>query len=270
MDSATLRSQLREGRRVFGTLVISDSPRWPNAIGGTGLDFVFIDTEHVALGITQVATMCQMYRGIDLAPMVRVPEPDPTIAAKMIDVGAGGVIAPYIESPEQVLRLVGAIRWRPLKGKRLAAKLDGEMLEPELESYLEERNASNVLILNIESVPAMESLHEVLAVPGIDSVLIGPHDLSCSLGVPEQYDHPDFLAACERIFTAARSRGIGAGIHFTGDVAKQVRFMELGANMIIHCADLSIFARHLKQDLDALRQSIGEQRVSVADDIDAI
>ncbi|MEZ6128705.1 MAG: aldolase/citrate lyase family protein [Planctomycetaceae bacterium] len=89
------------------------------------------------------------------------------------------------------------------------------------------------MIINIESVPAISALDEILAVPDLDAVLIGPHDLSCNLGVPEQYDHPDFLDACETIFGKARSVGIGAGIHFWGDVDQHVRFLDLGANLLI-------------------------------------
>jgi 4-hydroxy-2-oxoheptanedioate aldolase len=88
-------------------------------------------------------------------------------------------------------------------------------------------------------------------------VLIGPHDLSCSLGLPEQYDHPDFLAACETIFRKARLAGVGAGIHFWGDVQQQTRFLELGANMLIHSADILLFKKHLAEDLEAIRKAAG-------------
>jgi len=89
-----------------------------------------------------------------------------------------------------------------------------------------------LLIVNIESVPAMEALDEILAVPGLDAVLIGPHDLSCNLGLPERYEHPDFLNACETIFRKARAAGLGGGIHFWGGVEQQAHFLKLGANMI--------------------------------------
>src|SRR4029078_5806625 len=104
---------------------------------------------------------------------------------------------------------------RPLKGRRLAEALrDQKTLEPELADYLEERNGDKILIANIESVPALENLHEICAVPGLDAVLIGPHDLSRSLGIPEPYQHPRFDAAVRSVFQVARRHGVGAGIHF--------------------------------------------------------
>ncbi len=270
MKSIELRQALHNGRRAFGTLVVSESPLWPRAIATVGLDFVFIDTEHIALTISQVADMCQSYRGVGLPPIVRIPSPDATAAAKMIDIGAAGVIAPYVETPEQATALVGAIRYRPLKGQRLQERLDGKEFEPELESYIANRNDPNLLVLNIESVPAIQRLDEILAVKGVDSVLIGPHDLSCSLGIPEQYEHPEFLAACETIFKTARSHGVGAGIHFMGEVEQQQRFIELGANMLIHSADIVLVAKHLKSDLQELRERVGESQRDVDGEVDAI
>src|SRR5208282_2021481 len=97
------------------------------------------------------------------------------------------------ETADQIRALAGAVKLRPLKGRRLQEALrDRNSLEPELREYVDNRNADKILIANIESVPAIENLHEICSVPGLDAVLIGPHDLSCSLGVPEQYQHPRF------------------------------------------------------------------------------
>lgn len=270
MNALQLRNGLRNGARLFGTLVVSESPLWPRAIATTGLDFVFIDTEHMALTPHQVADMCQSYRGLGLPPIVRIPSADASTASKMLDIGACGVIAPYVETPEQAKELVGAVRYRPIKGSRLQKRIAGEPFEPELESYLEQRNQSNLLVLNVESVPAMDRLDDILAVRGVDAVLIGPHDLSCSLGIPESYSHPHFLSACHQIFQKARSHGIGAGIHFMGEVSQQRHFIELGANMLIHSADIVLVAKHLKADLRAIRDLVGEQQREGEGDVEAI
>ena len=234
-----------------------------------GLDFVFIDTEHISLTVSQVAGMCQAYRGLSIPALVRIPTAEPVAAAQMIDIGASGIIAPYVESPEVARELVGAVKYRPLKGQRLRQKLAGEALEPALDAYLEQRNASNVLVLNIESVPALHALDQILDVTGIDAILIGPHDLSCSLGIPEQYGHVDFLDACRRIFVTARKHGVGAGIHFMGGVAEQIQFLELGAHMLVHSADLVLATKHLREDLAAIRKAVGDHQKGEGE-IDAI
>lgn len=257
MTPADLATALLEGRSVFGTLIVSPSPRWPEVVSGCGLDFVFIDTEHIALDRAELSWMCQTYAALGLPPLVRIPSPDPYAATMVLDGGAAGVIAPYVESVDQVQALRGAVKLRPIKGKRLQQMLAGERPEPELQTYIEDGAAKRLLIINIESTPAIAALDDILAVPGIDAVLIGPHDLSCSLGIPEQWDHPRFLEACETIFRKARAAGVGAGIHFWGGVEQQARFLTLGANMLIHSADISLFQKHLRLELEAVRATVG-------------
>ena len=258
MNGHEFRKALRSGQRVYGTLVVSESPLWPRAIVNSGLDFVFIDTEHTSLNRTQVAWMCQLYAANGLAPIVRLPSPDVNAAANAIDTGAAGIIAPYVESVDVVKQLAAAVRLRPLKGQRRDDAIAGGALEPELDNYLRSRNDRHSLVINIESIPAIENLSDIVRVDGIDAVLIGPHDLSCSLGVPEQYDHPKFMDAVQTIFSTARDAGIGAGMHYTGAVAKQIDFLNMGCNMLIHCADVTLFAMHLKNDLAEMKTVMGD------------
>lgn len=265
-NAPALRQRLLAGQPVFGTLIVSPSPRWPDVVRHSGLDFVFIDTEHIALDRDRLSWMCQTYSALGLPPLVRIPSPDPFAATMVLDGGAAGVIAPYVESTEQVQALRGAVKLRPLKGQRLLETLDGNPLEPELAAYLENHTADRLLIVNIESVPAINALDSILAVPGLDGVLIGPHDLSCSLGIPERYDHPQFVTACETIFRKARAVGVGAGIHFWGDVSHQVDWLRRGANLLIHSGDIMLFQKHLRADLQAIKHAAGLQ---MPDPIDA-
>lgn len=260
MNGAALAQALRGDAPVFGTLLVSPSPRWPEVVRGSGLDFVFIDTEHIALDRAPLSWMCQTYRALGIAPLVRIPAPDPFQATMVLDGGAAGVIAPYVESPEQVRALRGAVKLRPIKGRLLERLLAGEPAAPALDAALRAGAAERLLIVNIESGPALASLDAILAEPGLDGVLIGPHDLSCSLGVPERYDAPEFLAACETIFRKARARGLGAGIHFWGTPEDSARFLRLGANFLIHSADISLFQKHLGLELAAVRRLVGCER----------
>jgi 4-hydroxy-2-oxoheptanedioate aldolase len=262
MTPAELSKNLHAGNTVFGTLIVSPSPRWPEVVRRCGLDFIFIDTEHIALDRAELSWMCQTYSALGLPPIVRIPSPDPYAATMVLDGGAAGVIAPYVESVEQVQALRGAVKLRPIKGKRLQRMLDGEDPGHELGPYIESTALDRLLIVNIESVPAIEALDSILSVPGLDAVLIGPHDLTCSLGIPEKYDHPDFLNACETIFRKARAAGIGAGIHFWGEIEQQTRFLQLGANMLIHSGDISLFQKHLRLDIQTIKKSLGTDVVT--------
>jgi len=259
MRGRELREALRSGRRVYGTLVASPSPMWPPAVRQAGIDFVFIDTEHISLDRTVLSWMCRAYGAMGLPPIVRIPSPDPFEASKVLDGGAVGVIAPYVESANEVRALVGAAKLRPVKGERLAAALkDPTVLEPQLREYLDDRNTDTVLIVNIESVPAMNNLDAILAVAGLDAVLIGPHDLSCSMGIPEQYRDPRFDQAVREIIRRARQKGIGAGIHLSQEFDLEIEWAKAGGNLIVHSSDVSLFAQALRRDIAEIQQALGD------------
>jgi 4-hydroxy-2-oxoheptanedioate aldolase len=252
-----IRQALHDGRLVFATAAIAPSTFWPQAVQQAGVDFVFVDTEHVPLDRATLSWMCRTYTALGIPPVVRIPCNDLYEASKVLDGGASGIIGPYLETVEQARELVGAARWRPLKGRRLQQALDDPAaLEPELRDYLEQRNADVICIANIESIAAIENLEQIVRVRGLDAVLIGPHDLSCSLGIPEQYTHAKFDAAVRTIFRIARSAGVGAGIHFWESLDREVAWSQAGGNLIMHSSDLAIFRQTLKSELDSLRSRL--------------
>src|SRR4051812_4048476 len=141
MTGKQVSEALHAGSPVYGTLIVSTSPAWLEHVKSTGVDMVFIDTEHIPIDRVTLSWMCRAYQLAGLAPMVRIPQPDPYQACMALDGGASGVLVPYVESAEQVRSLVGAVKFRPLKGQRLTSFLSGDSeFEPELLTYLNERN----------------------------------------------------------------------------------------------------------------------------------
>ena len=256
MNAAELLTALSDGKRVYGTLVTSTSPLWPEAVRKTGVDFVFIDTEHIPIGRGECSLMCQVYKAMGLAPIVRIPYPDPHQASIALDGGAVGVIAPYVETVEQAKALGAAVKMRPLKGERVRKILDGEECEQELAAYLARRNADNILMLNIESRPALDALDDILRVPQLDAVVIGPHDLSCSLGIPEQYRHPAFDSAVRQIVRKARNAGVAVGIHYW-EIDQIVQWAGEGLSVVIYSSDVRSFAESISRDLSRIKEALG-------------
>lgn len=253
--------RLHAGEKVYGSMIVAFSPAWPSVVKAVGLDFAFLDTEHIAQNRAELSMMCRLYAATGIAPIVRIPSPDPYLAAMALDGGAQGVIAPYVETVDQVRAHVGAVKYRPLKGQKLYDALNGVTpLEPEVADYLSARNSGNVAIVNIESVAAIRNLDNILAVPGLDAVLIGPHDLSCNLGVPEQYDHPLYIEAVEEIISKARAAGLGAGNHiaYANGIEQEIGWAKMGMNLIVHGMDISAFRNGLKADIDRIKAEVGE------------
>ena len=259
MSGRDIRRRLHEGERVYATNSQSLSPRWPTILSEAGADFVFVDTEHTPRNRESLSWMCHAYTAAGVPPVVRIPSPDPYEACKVLDGGASGVIAPYVETVEQARALVGAARYRPLKGRRLVEAIDdASSLEPVVREYLESRNCDTIAIVNIESVPAIENLDAILSVPGLDAVLIGPHDLSVSLGIPEKYGDPRFDEAVRAIFDAAREHRVGAGIHFWEGTAQEAEWARAGGNLIMHSSDISVIAQNLRREFDEIRSILGD------------
>jgi 2-keto-3-deoxy-L-rhamnonate aldolase RhmA len=267
MDAKEFLDRLKKGKRLYGTAIFSPSPLWPSAVKRAGVDFVFIDTEHTPFDRTVLAQMCLAYKGYGLPSLVRIASPDLHEARKVLDGGASGILAPYIESPEQVRELVGAVKLRPLKGERLREALQNrDSLESRLKDYLRDWNKENFLMINIESIPAVERLDQILSEPGLDGVIIGPHDLSISLGLPEQYHNPRFEDVVERIISKIREKGLGVGIHLSQEAELQIKWAKAGANIIMHSSDIALFQQRLKDDLTTIRRALGEENSTAKED----
>jgi 2-keto-3-deoxy-L-rhamnonate aldolase RhmA len=256
MNTALLQETMASGGTVFGTMVTSPSAHMAGHMAKAGLDFVFLDTEHVPLEREMLSWMCLAYAGMNLAPIVRIPSPDPIRACQVLDAGAAGVLIPYVEKVEEVEALVGAVKVRPIKGKRLDGFFSGwDEPEEKLSVYVSERNSANLALINIESVPALENIDALLSVNGLDGIVLGPHDLSCSLGIPEEYEHPHFVEAIRLIAGKTREHGLIAGAHFMCDHSVKLArtWMDAGFNMIIQRADVFYAVRGVRADIARLR-----------------
>jgi 4-hydroxy-2-oxoheptanedioate aldolase len=173
-----------------------------------------------------------------------------------VDAGAHGILAPYVESPEEVRQVVAAARYRPLKGE-LLERMGREGGGGETGAYLERFNQNHAVIIGIESVPAIERLDEILAVPGIDAIFIGPHDLTISLGIPEQYDHPRFQEAVSHIIATSQAKGIPAGGHWF-QLEQVRRWQGEGSRFILYSSDGRALSEGYRRDLDALKGAATE------------
>jgi 4-hydroxy-2-oxoheptanedioate aldolase len=255
----SLKQKLNSGKRVYGTAVVSASTLVAEVVRQAELDFVFLDTEHVPLGRETVAGMCALYTALGIAPMVRIPSADPDTARMVLDGGATAILAPYVESPEQVRALAGAVKYRPLKGKKLQQILDGkESVDGKLKYYVDERCREYLLLINIESLPALDQLEGLLSVPGLDGVVIGPHDLSCSMGIPEDYTHPAFEKAVIDIIRACQRKKLGIGIHLSEEYGQQIKWAKKGVNIILHSWDISLLGKILHQEISAIKSALGD------------
>ncbi len=265
MRGELIRERLHNGERVYGTHVCSlTNPVTAKMQATMEYDFIFICNEHMPIDRTETAMMCQLYAAHGISPIVRISSPDPTEAAMALDGGAQGIVAPYVETVEEAREMVGAVKYRPIKGKMLSEFFEGTRTPSQKTvDFLDEFNRDNYIIIGIESVAAWENLDNLLSVPGVDGVFIGPHDLSVSMEIPTEWGNPELIQAMTDIVKHARTAGVGVGAHltpgsFTLDVFYEL--MDEGMNWILYGADIVSLKSHMQMGLRALREHMGDTR----------
>jgi 2-dehydro-3-deoxyglucarate aldolase/4-hydroxy-2-oxoheptanedioate aldolase len=219
MKPSDLRARLRAGQPVFGTMVsMCRTPEVMLLLSNAGMDFTLIDTEHGAFNHETVADLCRVARGEGLTAILRVPGRGPTYVSRSLDIGANGLMMPRIETAAEATDVIEWAKYAPLGNRGLA--LGGASSDyrpvPDPQAAMVAANDSTVILIQIESRAAVGRIDEIAAVKGIDVLLIGPMDLSQTLGVPGQLRHPEVVATIREVVRAGRDHGVASGIHSPG------------------------------------------------------
>jgi 2-keto-3-deoxy-L-rhamnonate aldolase RhmA len=270
MQGQQIREFLHSGERTYGTHVCGPSNGLALGIlAAAPLDFAFLCTEHMPLDRSEVSLLCQLFAAKGISPIVRIPYPSARQATMALDAGAQGIVAPYVETVEEVKEVVGAVRYRPIKGKLLQQFVKGTRKpSPATVEFLERFNRHSYTIIGIESVAAYEGLDALIAVEGVDGVFIGPHDMSVSLEEPEQWDHPELLRILEDIVVRCREARIGVGVHLTPGILPKDRvrrLMNAGMNWILYASDVGLARDALRSRFEELRKEYEDEYVPGAE-----
>jgi 2-dehydro-3-deoxyglucarate aldolase/4-hydroxy-2-oxoheptanedioate aldolase len=254
LNVLTLKGALRQGQVVIGTWVFEfNTPGIARLLSSTGVDFVVYDMEHSGFGIESIRNLIGPSHPLNLAALVRPPAAQYHLIAPVLDVGASGIIAPMVETSEDAARVVQSCRYFP-EGRRGAAfSIAHDDFRPgDAES---KRKASNEAVLCgvlIETAKGVENVEEILSVPGIDLVWVGHLDLSLTMGIAGQFEHPRFLAAFDQILKACASHQIPAGI-MVNDPQQGIERVRQGFRCLGYWGDLWLLQRALSEGVQAIR-----------------
>lgn len=260
MQGDQIRERLLRGERVYGTHVVNfGNPITTRMASEIEYDFIFICTEHMPVDRTEVSLMCQYWALRGVSPIVRIPYPSAQLAGMFIDGGAQGIVAPYVERVDEVKELVGAVRYRPIKGEFLQNLVNG-VRKPscKLKEFFEHFNQSLYLIIGIESVAAIDRLEELISIEGVDGVFLGPHDITCSMEIPEEYENPEYIRVVKDVIRRCRQKGKGVGIHTDLTLPRVKPFLDAGINFMLHASDITKCRQMMTGDLKTLRVSLGD------------
>jgi len=222
-------------------------------LAGGGFDFVLIDAEHGPFGVESVAALSRAAREASVTPLVRPPELSYGWIARPLDAGAQGIMLPRVTERAQVEQAVRWMKYPPV-GSRGAVLARGhtEFASGPLGPTLEAMNRETFLVVQIETRAAAERLDELLTVPGVDAALVGPTDLSLSLGIPGQLDDAALTGAIERTLDACGRHGVVPAIH-TNEVARSAAWARRGMRMVSIGSEAGILLQGAREAVAAIR-----------------
>lgn len=189
------------------------SPEVARLLAAAGFDWAFVDTEHGGFDLETVQDVCRVARLAGLSPIVRVGDLQYPLIARSLDCGADGIIFPRVEDPEVLARAVSWTKFPPAGIRGYGLSL--HQLDYETHSFpkvIEHMNQNSLVVFQIETQRACDAREELLSVPGVDAVMVGPADLSISLGVPGEFEHPRMVEAIEAIRDSCLAHGVAPGI----------------------------------------------------------
>jgi 2-keto-3-deoxy-L-rhamnonate aldolase RhmA len=247
-----LRERLDAGGIAAGLVVaFARTPAIARMAASCGYHWLFLDLEHSAMPLDVAGQICVAALDAGVTPVVRVPTNEPTWIGRALDAGAVGIVVPHVDSPEDARRAVDAARYPPAGSRSLSGLLPQLSWSPlPAPEVMRRADALTFLIGIVETREAVESIDAIAAVPGLDALQIGTSDLSVSLGVPGEIDHPKVQDAVRRTIGACRRHGRIAGF---GGVYREDAlrlYAGLGLRMMLVANDQALLLGAMRQRAD--------------------
>jgi 2-keto-3-deoxy-L-rhamnonate aldolase RhmA len=247
----SFRTRLRSGETLFAPLMTLNSPAVAELMAEAGFDWLFIDAEHSTLDTSHMQSLLQAASPTPC--VIRLASGDDVPIKKALDIGAAGIIVPQVNSADQARRIVQSAKYAPV-GQRGLGIARAHRYGLKVREYMQTANDDTAVIVQAEHRDAVANIDAIVKVEGVDGVLIGPYDLSASLGLPGAVDHPDVRGAIDRVRTACVAAGLPIGIF--GLTADAVRpYMAQGFTMIVAGVDTTLLGSAATALVTALRAS---------------
>lgn len=251
-----VKRTLRTGGVALGAFVLEfNTTGIGRIVCEAGAEFVVYDMEHTGWSVETVRGLIATSRGADLAPFVRVPATEYHFLARVLDMGAMGLMVPLVETEDQARRIVESSKYPPL-GRRGAAfgVAHDDYTGGDLAEKIKAANEEQLLIAQVETARGLDNVEKIARVEGIDVLWIGHFDLSNSLGIPGQFAHAKFQNAVDQVLDAASRNGKAAG-YMASSVEEGRELIERGFRILAYGGDLWIFQQALREGIEAIRKS---------------
>ena len=257
MRTNPVKQKLREGGICLGHIVMEfASPGLVTILANAQFDFVLFDTEHTRFSIETIGGMIRYARSAELPAFVRVPRGQYDQMSRIMDAGADGIMVPNVQSCEEAECIIQATKYAPLGSRGTAFGIAHDDFEGgDVVQKIAEANKQSLIITQIESVAGVENVEAIVGVEGVDVGWIGHFDLTQSMGIPGQFEHPDYLAAVDKVIAACQHHGKAGG--FMGATPDAVLELVLkGFRCIAYGSDIRIYHAALMDGLQTIRKQL--------------
>jgi 2-dehydro-3-deoxyglucarate aldolase len=244
------RKRLLQGELLVGTLITYFSHESAEILATAGFDWLFIDMEHSPLGTAEAQAILQI-AGEKADCILRVPLNDEIWIKKALDTGAAGILVPQVNTVEEAQRVVRFSKYPP-QGARSIGAARAHAFGMKMNEYYQRANNDTAVVIQAEHINAVKNIESIVAVEGIDAVLVGPFDLSSSMGLMGQVDHPDVLAALEQVKQACQKANMPLGI-FATSAERAKTYADSGYRLVAVSSDTILLSQAARSILKVMR-----------------
>ena len=251
----SLKRALLEHKQTYGTWITLAHPLIPELLAPAGFDWLAVDMEHSSIELSELLPLIISIEANGMEPLVRVGENNANLIKRVMDAGAYGVIVPNVCSGHDAKRAVDAVKYPP-QGTRGVGLYRAQKFGRAFERYKKWLAEESVVVVQIEHVEAVSRIDEILAIPGVDAFMVGPYDLSASLGKPGSFEDPEVAEALERLMEASTRHRIPAGFHSVPSDPKEARRrIEEGYKFLAFSTDAIFLGDAAERALSILKES---------------
>ncbi len=242
MRENKVKKALKQGKVIIGTMVTAvRSPGIAQMLATSGFDFVIIDLEHSSFSIQTVEDIIWAAKAADICSIVRVPDKKGHhLLSRPLDAGAQGLLIPQVETKEDVINIIKATKYYPVGERGMGLRrAHTDFVKGDIFEITKSTNEEILIITQIESKKAIDNLDSLLSVEGVDVALVGPNDLSQSLGVSGQTNHPEEIKYISKMVKICRKHNVVSGIHL-GSVEALKKWIKEGMKFIVISNDINM------------------------------
>jgi len=255
----SLKSKLRNRQLTIGSWITLGHSSVAEIMAKAGFDWLTVDMEHSAITLHEAQQLIQVIELSGCVPLVRVGSNDANLIKRAMDAGAHGVIVPMINTKEDAEQAVGAVKYPP-QGFRGVGLARAQSYGTNFEGYRKWNETESIVIVQIEHIKAVENLEAILSVEGVDAFIVGPYDISTSLGVPGQFDHPEMTSVLSKVLDTARRLKAVAGYHVVPpDTRQALEKIKQGYRFLAYSTDFLFLGDSCRRGLRTIRENSKEE-----------